>query len=741
MPEIEGTVERITYYNPDSFYTVARLTLRDKEDLVTAVGYLPELEAGEVLKLCGDWVFHKDYGRQFHVERYETLLPSSAREIENYLASGIIKGIGPVTAKRIVDRFKEKALEVLSHTPDELLLIEGIGEKRLQGILASFEEQQETRDIMMFLQQYGIGPGVAARVYRNYKQRAVDVIKENPYRLAEEVYGIGFKTADKIASRMGMERDSPKRLTSGLQYTLSQAANQGHVFLPEAELMKAAAELLEVEEELLLQPLAALAEKDDVAVEKAFGSEDIYLVPFYVCETAVARRLLLLSALAVKKLPLSQGDLDALEEGAGVKMAKRQKEAIERAAQSGVLVVTGGPGTGKTTIVRSLVDFFQRHKMSVALAAPTGRAAKRMTEATGTQAKTLHRLLEYKAYEQGGMAFGRNSDNLLEEDVIIVDETSMVDIILMHHLLAAINPGARLILVGDHDQLPSVGPGCVLGEIIKSGQIPVVVLDEIFRQAKESMIVVNAHRINQGLFPFLNVAEKDFFFEQIAEPEQSAETIVDLVKARLPKYKGFDPLEDIQVITPMKKGSIGVINLNERLQAELNPPHPQKAQRGFRNSTFRVGDKVMQIKNNYEKEVFNGDLGYITKIDEDGTITVSFADGGGDREVEYLSKELEELSLAYALSVHKSQGSEFSVVVMPVTTQHYVMLQRNLLYTAVTRAKRLLVLVGTKRALHIAVSNNKAVKRYGHLAERIRGEFSDTIAINERFELDLGDCQ
>lgn len=724
MVEMEGVVERVSYHDEESCFTVAKVSVKENHDLVTAVGYFPCIEVGEVLKLRGRWVMHKDYGYQLRVEYYESLIPANVKDIENYLASGIIRGIGPVTARKIVEKFKEKSLEILAASPEELLKIDGIGQKRMEMIAESYREQQETREIMLFLQQYGIGPGVAVRVYRNYREKSIEVLKENPYRLADEVYGIGFKTADKIARMMGIQMDSPERLCAGLKYTLYKAADEGHVFMPREELMRKAVELLEIRDEAPLnQALAALQERQDVIVEKAWGREDIYLAPFFISEKSVARRLFLLAAMMRKPLEISDKQIDCIEQKCSIKLAKKQREALEKAASSGVLVITGGPGTGKTTTVKSLIEFFRGQKLKVALTAPTGRAAKRMAEATGHEARTIHRLLEYKAYEEGGMAFGKNQDEPLDEDVIIVDETSMVDVILMHHLLSALKPGARLILVGDKDQLPSVGPGSVLREIIYSGRVPVVVLDEIFRQARESMIVVNAHRINNGLFPYLNVKGRDFFFEQVIPPEEILNTVLSLVKTRLPAYAGFDPMEDIQVITPMKKGIVGVMNLNEKLQQLLNPPDSAKKEWRFRSTTFREGDRVMQIKNNYDKEVFNGDLGRIIKIDEEGRILVAFAEPGQDREVIYQSQDLEELSLAYALSVHKSQGSEFSAVVMPVTTQHYVMLQRNLLYTAVTRAKKLLVLVGTKQALNIAIRNNRAMARYSRLADRLMEEF------------------
>ncbi|MDD4570605.1 MAG: ATP-dependent RecD-like DNA helicase, partial [Tepidanaerobacteraceae bacterium] len=595
MVEVEGTVERITFYNQENGFTVAKLTEKDNNDLVTAVGYFPSLDVGEVLKLKGNWIMHKEYGYQFKVEFYETLMPATVNEIENYLASGVIRGIGPATAKKIVEEFQERSLEVMSNSPEELLKIPGIGEKKLQMIKESYGEQQETREIMLFLQQYGIGPGIAVRVYKNYGEKSINVLKENPYRLADEVYGIGFKTADSIAQKMGMENDSLERLCAGLKYAMYRAADQGHVFMPVEELLNKAAELLAVENKLLNQAFLALEEKQDIVVERAWGREDVYLAAFYYSEKAVARRLFLLAAMLDKPLDITQEDIDKIEKQCGIKMAERQREALEKAASCGVMVITGGPGTGKTTTIQSLLEFFKKHDLKIALAAPTGRAAKRMAETTGVEAKTIHRLLDYKAYEEGGMAFGKDQDDPLEADVVIIDETSMVDIILMHHLLSAVRPGARLIMVGDKDQLPSVGPGSILKEIIESSRIPVIVLDEIFRQARESMIVINAHRINKGYFPYLNVKNKDFFFEQVLLPEDILQSILELTKTRLPEYNNFDPMKDIQVLTPMKRGVVGVENLNNSLQALLNPPASNKKEHHYRLHVYREGDKVMQV--------------------------------------------------------------------------------------------------------------------------------------------------
>lgn len=725
MVELEGTVERITYYNKENCFTVAQLIERSNGDEITIIGYFPSIDIGQILKVKGKWELHKDYGHQLQVKFYETVVPATVNDIENYLASGAICGIGPVTAKKIVERFKENSLNIIETNPEELLNIEGIGPKKLDTIVKSYNKQQEARDVMVFIQSFGIGPGIATKIYKTYKDKAVEILRENPYKLADDVRGIGFRTADKIAMGTGIERTSIERLMAGLKYTLYRAAGNGHVFLPSTVLKANAAKLLNVDIELLDQALLALRESEDIIIDTTREKEDVYLVPFFVSEASVARRLLLLASLVEEDIKITEEDIHEIEKSSNVKLAEKQKKALQVAATSGVLVITGGPGTGKTTVIKSLIELFKKQKLKVALAAPTGRAAKRMAEATGKEAKTIHRLLEYKAYEGQGMAFGKNSDDPLDADVIIIDEVSMVDLVLMHHLLSALKPGARLILVGDKDQLPSVGAGSVLKDIIESKKIPTVTLDEIFRQAKESMIVVNAHRINKGFFPYLNVKNKDFYFEQVLKPRDILKTILDLAKIRLPKFADLDPIQDIQVISPMKKGIIGVINLNQKLQHILNPKSTKKKEIQYGSLTFREGDKVMQIKNNYEKEVFNGDLGYVKDIDpEEGEITVSYVEPFGENNVKYDTQELEELDLAYALSVHKSQGSEFPVVLMPLTNQHYIMLQRNLLYTAITRAEKLLVLVGTKQALSIAVQNNRSQRRFSHLSDRIVEEFS-----------------
>lgn len=722
MIELEGTLERITYQNEENYYTVARLECKSQKGLVTIVGHLGGISAGETLKVSGNWFVHSEYGRQFRVERFEVLIPATLAGIEKYLGSGLINGVGPVTAKKIVEHFGEESLEVIENAPGRLTEISGIGEKKAQRIAASFNQQKEIRQVMLFLQNYGVSPAYAAKIYKQYGDNTIAVIKDNPYRLAEDVFGIGFKTADKLAAQMGIAKDSPYRIIAGARYVLGQSTNEGHVYLPVNELVKRCKEVLESEEGDIALALEELAYQRSIYIEQWNGEEDVYLAPFYYAEKGVAERLKLL---ANRQTQLSDRslleDIAQFQKEQKIQLAKNQVAAVHRAMESGVLVVTGGPGTGKTTTINAIIHLFEKQGYSVGLCAPTGRAAKRMTEATGREAKTIHRLLEYSFAEGEGLMFQRNEESPLRYDVVIVDEVSMVDILLMYALLKAIEPGTRLILVGDKNQLPSVGPGNVLGDIIASGMVDVVELKEIFRQAQESMIVINAHRINRGDFPYLNVKGKDFFFIEGDEPEELLATLLELCTSRLPQFGNFDPMEDLQVLSPMRRTLLGVENLNEKLQEVLNPPAPYKPEFKSSGTLFRLGDKIMQTKNNYEKMVFNGDIGKITHVDkEEGEAVVTYPDAEGVRKVVYQFGEFDECALAYAVSVHKSQGSEYPVVIMPVTTQHYMMLQRNLLYTGITRAKKLVVLLGSKKALGIAVRNHKVSSRWTRLGERLQ---------------------
>ena len=723
MDNLTGTVERITYRNEENFYSVLRLRSPAQRDLVTAVGYFPQLAVGETLEMQGEWVLHPDYGRQFKVASHKSVLPATLAGLEKYLGSGLVKGVGPATAKRIVQHFGLAAMQILEESPQRLVEVPGVGEAKAAAIGRAFAEHREIRDMMIYLQGYGVTPGLAARIYRHYGDTARRVIEENPYRLADEVFGIGFKTADKLAQQMGLHPESPARLIAGIKYSLQQLAEDGHTSYPLAEFYQQAAAMLEVSGDLLPPACAELERQKEIFLTDVDEQRMIYLAPFFYAELGVQRRLLQLhqQRLALELPGGLEAELRQLQQEQRIRLAPEQRQALITALQNGVSVITGGPGTGKTTIIRSLLKLLANRNRSVLLAAPTGRAAKRMTETTGAEAKTIHRLLEYSFTPGQGMSFGRNADNPLKADVVILDEVSMLDILLMYHFLRALPDGCQLVLVGDVDQLPSVGPGNVLRDIIESGVIPTVRLKTIFRQAGQSLIVTNAHRVNRGEFPYLNVRDNDFFYINEEDPEQIAQHVLTLCRQRLPNAYGYHPLEDIQVLTPMRRTVIGVDNLNLQLQRTLNPPSPGKTEVHAGFTTFRLGDKVMQIRNNYQKQVFNGDIGRIASIDrEAGELHVLYPDGSGERLVSYDLIEADELTLSYAITVHKSQGSEYPVVVMPVSTQHYIMLQRNLLYTALTRARKLVVLVGTKRALALAVKNNRVEERYSLLGWRLR---------------------
>lgn len=726
MIELQASVERITYYNHDNHFAVLRMKHTEKGEIFTAVGHFPFVGEGEMFELKGEWTEHPVYGPQFKVEVYRISVPATVRGIEKYLGSGLIKGIGPKTAKKLVEHFGRDTLNIIQYHPERLTEVEGIGEVKAKQIAQEFEQQRDIQDVMLFLQSNGVSPTYAVKIYKEYGQKTIQLIKENPYRLADEIFGIGFKTADKIARNMGIKKDSRYRIAAGIKHVINEFVSEGHTYAPLDELVKRGEKILEVSGDSIQEIVEELKESREVVVEETEGGKAVYLPPYYYAEKGAADRLSKLARVPVTPIPVDvEDEIEKIQKSTGIRLSIGQKEAIKKIVENGVVVVTGGPGTGKTTVINCILEVLERQGMYAALAAPTGRAAKRMTEATGRKAKTIHRLLEF-SYSQGrGMKFKVNEDEPLEADVVIIDEVSMVDLLLMYNLLKAVPFGARLVLVGDVDQLPSVGAGNVLKDIIDSGKIQVVHLTEIFRQARESMIVVNAHRINRGEFPILNRSEKDFFLDEKEDPHDILVTVLELCSRRIPGFAAFDPLEDIQVLTPMRRTCIGVDNLNRELQKILNPPSHDKEEKKVGGMVFREGDKVMQIKNNYKKEVFNGDIGKIVEIDnEEGVVYVKYPDGEGERVVEYEGYEAEELVLSYAISVHKSQGSEYPVVVMPVSTQHYLMLQRNLLYTAITRAKELVVLVGTRKALAIAVNNNKPAKRYTLLARRIREYFS-----------------
>jgi len=728
---IEGTIEEIIFRNEANGYTVC--DIRSGKEIVTAVGYMPFINSGESIKACGRWVNHPDYGEQFKVETYEKILPETADAIEKYLASGIVKGVGPVTAAKIVEKFGAATLDIIHNEPERLAEIKGISLSKAYAIGQALDEQRELRKVVMFLQEYGISPSACVKIYRAYGSMAVSKIKENPYRLCEDLFGIGFRTADRIAMRLGIDPISEFRIKSGIKYILSYAAADGHTYLPEALLKERACSLLDTEIPDIEDALVSLVFEKAVIMEKSPESNNVYLAPFFHAEQNVCKRLAELSQASFSmRLYDFEDKLRKLEEEEGIELAGKQKEAIREAMTSGVLVITGGPGTGKTTIIKTIIKLLSGEGHKISLAAPTGRAAKRMTEATGFEARTIHRLLEIGyTGDENELLFQRNENNPIEADAIIIDEMSMVDILLMNHLLKAVPPGARLILVGDVDQLPSVGPGCVLGDIIKCGLVKTVRLTEIFRQAEESMIIVNAHKINNGEFPVLNEKDKDFFFVQRKNLDAIVQTVVDLCCRRLPDTYGFDPMKDIQVLSPSRKSPAGVISLNTELQKALNPQESKKAEKAFRDFVFREGDRVMQIKNNYslrwEKPgdkfvdgtgVFNGDVGRIIKIDDEAQmIEVLFDD---EKLVEYDFSILDEIEPAYAITIHKSQGSEFPVVVMPVFAGPPVLMTSNLLYTAVTRAKKMVVLVGDENSLKNMVDNRRETMRFSGLLEKLK---------------------
>ncbi len=711
MAQLRGIVDRITFQNEENGYTVARLQVEGStaynDRLATIVGEMLSINPGETVVLEGEWTTHKQYGAQFKIESYQTVYPSTVEGMRRYLGSGLIKGIGPVTAKRIVDHFGKEALDVIESDPERLVEVEGLGAKRAKWIIKAWEDQREIHNVMLFLQSHDVGTGYAVKIWKKYGHEAIELIRENPYRLSVDVWGIGFLTADRIAQKMGIPAHSDRRIQAGLLHVLNEAADkEGHVFLPEDALIESCAEALDVPVDAIAPCVAQLLSEESIVVD----DKRVYLPHLYYAEQGAATRCYQLSQVQRIELGNIPAEIKAIEHRDGVTFAPRQKLALEKALSHNLLVLTGGPGTGKTTTIKGLIALLEARKKTIALAAPTGRAAKRMSEATGYEAKTIHRLLKFSPSE---MAFEKNFENPLEIEALIVDEISMVDTVLMNSLLRAVPISASVVLVGDVDQLPSVGAGNVLKDVIASGTVEVVELNEIFRQAQTSHIVTNAHAINRGEMPEVrNNRDADFFFIEVSEPDQVVETICGLCAARLPRTYRLDSIEDIQVLVPMYRGETGANNLNQVLQDKLNPKGQEMTRGGIR---FRVGDKVMQVRNNYDRDVFNGDIGRVHGI-EDDILRVRFQ----SRVLEYEFSELDELVLAYAMSVHKSQGAEFRAVVMPLTTQHYMMLQRNLLYTAITRARELVVLVGTKQALGMAVRNNRVAERHTTLSQRIR---------------------
>lgn len=710
MVKLRCVVEHITYQNQENGWSVMKVKVKGYDNLVALTGSLLDVPVGSVLLVDGDWRVDPRYGQQFVAQSWTEVMPATIYGIEKYLGSGLIKGIGPVYAKAIVNRFGLETIDIIENNIERLLEVPRLGRKRMEKIRESWEKQKDIKEVMMFLQGYGVSTAFAAKIYRKYEKESIAKVKENPYQLADDIWGIGFKTADSIASKMGYERNDPRRCRSGILYTLNELADDGHVYAEPEQLVETAVKLLEAEESPVRQALASMIEANDVVSD----NEVIYLPPFYHAENGSAKRLQSL----LSDTSLFNADIAAEPEAkygdkpGDIVYDEVQLAAIQKALDSKVMVLTGGPGTGKTTTTQGIIAAFKARHMSILLAAPTGRAAKRMTEATGMEAKTIHRLLEYNPMD----GYKRNDANPLDGDALIVDECSMIDILLFNNLMKAIPSNMRLILVGDIDQLPSVGAGNVLRDIIDSQQIPVVRLTRIFRQAQTSRIVMNAHAINAGQFPNIkNGLDTDFFFIGQEDVDDIVKLIIGLVRDRLPKKYGY-PAKEIQVLTPMQRGTVGAGNLNIELQNTLNPSGPSLARGGY---TFRQGDKVMQIRNNYDKNVFNGDIGYITAVNTtERTLSATF----DNRVVEYDITELDEIVLAYAVTIHKSQGSEFPVVVMPVTMKHYVMLQRNLIYTGITRAKKICVLVGTTKALAYAIRNNTVSKRNTKLKERLNND-------------------
>ncbi len=734
LETLQGTVERITFYSQEDGYSVIRLAPDQQmglwdgvgpDGLVTVVGNLPEIAPGECLELEGNWQTHARHGKQFRAQNVRRVTPATVEGIRRYLGSGLIKGIGPRTAERIVDHFGPDTLNILDHDPDRLFEVDGVGPHRVRLIKRAWAEQQEIKEVMLFLQEHGVSTNLAVKIFKTYGERSIAQLEEDPYRLARDIWGIGFKTADQIAQSLGLPTDHPRRLEAGVAYALNQAVDDGHVYLPELQLVASAAELLDVPQDDVGAAVERAAMADLVKVEVIPSDEreplrGVYLPPFYHAEVGIAKRLRhMIETPRTHLEPLQRHNLATLVTraavNAGVELSPQQEEAIREALTHKASILTGGPGTGKTTTLRALIGVLREAGHSFALASPTGRAAKRLSEATGQPARTVHRMLGYSPAQ--GFAF--DEQNPLPVDVVIVDEASMLDVVLANALIRAVDPRSHLLLVGDVDQLPSVGAGDVLRDLIASGVVPVTRLDVIFRQEAGSLIIANAHRVNRGDLPFFPEDAEDFFLFNVGdEPERAAELVVDIVQNRVPRRFGLHPLDDIQVIVPMYRGPVGVSALNQRLQAVLNPPG-RPAQHVIGGRLYRVGDKVLQTRNNYDKEVFNGDVGRIYSFDfAYQTMVVTFE----GRRVEYDWSEVPELTHAYAISVHRAQGSEYPAVVVPMVTQHYLLLQRNLLYTAITRAEQLVVLVGSRKAIAIAVKNDKVSQRFTALAARLRGE-------------------
>lgn len=731
MECLNGIVESIVFKSDDTGYVVSKV--RIDKDCINAVGIVPFLKEGQHVKLKGQWVLHKQFGRQFNIEEYEEVLPDSIDGIKKYLSTGIIHGIGPITAKKIVDRFKEETLDILENHIERLQEIEGIGEKKFRIIYESYIEQKDLKDIIIYFQGHGMTTNQCIKIYKKFGVDAKAIVSENPYILCDEISGIGFITADRIAKSLGIESISPFRIQSGIRYILNQFSASGNTYMPKNNLIDEVSKILGVPGQMVEENLYNLALETKIKIEKINDIEAVFSLPYYYCELGVTNKIITLSIENFRTINTDvEFEIETFERKNKIKFANSQREAIVGAFENGIEIITGGPGTGKTTIIKSIIEIYENNGMKVLLGAPTGRAAKRMTESTGREAKTIHRLLEMGVSEDENSYYGKGESEPLEADVIIIDEASMIDIMLMHSLLKAIKLGTRLIIVGDVDQLPSVGAGNVLKDLIESNFIKVVRLKDIFRQGEESLIVTNAHKINNGEMPYINRRDGDFFFENKDNVDLILSTIIDLINRRLPNFKkAWDKYRDIQILTPTRKGILGVQNLNNKLQEVLNPKSPSKREKELKEVIFREGDKVMQTKNNYslkwirvngsgENEgvgVFNGDMGFIQSInEEEKTITIIFDD---ERKVIYDYIYLDELELAYAITIHKSQGSEFKVIITPAFMGSPLLMNKNLLYTAITRAKELVVVVGIPKALKYMVSNTRSMERYSSLRDRI----------------------
>lgn len=734
---VEGIVENIIYHNEENGYCVFSVfvELDEKEDSeVVCVGYIPVINVGETIRVTGRVVTHPTYGEQLQVDTYEKTPPKTEKGIEKYLSSGIVKGVGPKLAKRIVDKFGKDSIDIITYNPERLAEIRGISEEKAMTIGSIFQENIELMRASLFLQQYGISTTYAVKIFKKYKEKTIQTVEKNPYALCDDIFGIGFKIADNIASKMGVAGNSSYRIQAGVRYMLSQASNSGHIYLPERVLVEKTSQLLQLPQELIQQNLMSLIIDNHICIEKGDDFTNVYLNYFYYAESYIAKKLLDLYTVNEKNVDYS-AEIKYLETAQNICFAPNQRDAINSAMNNGVLVITGGPGTGKTTIINAIIALLEQEDNEIVLAAPTGRAAKRMSEATMREAQTIHRLLGIKTISEGSQrqSFCHDEEDPIDADVLIVDEFSMVDVQLMHALMRAIPYNTKVIMVGDVNQLPSVGAGNVLKDIIKSGTVPVVELKDIFRQAQESAIVINAHKINNGEYPDLKDNSKDFFFMRRLNQQQLIAAMLVSISEKLPNYGNYDPLKDIQVLTPMRKSPLGVLNLNAVLQNTLNPKDKMKRQIEYRGIIFREGDKVMQIKNNYNTVwrtvrfgkvveegigVFNGDLGLINYIDmENKYVEVVFDD---DKVVHYEFNQLDELELSYAITIHKSQGSEYKVVIIPVHSGPDMLMTRNLLYTGLTRAKEMAVIIGIPETVYKMVDNNKEVNRYTSLAERLK---------------------